>query len=242
MTNTYSVLGIIPARGGSKGVTRKNIRRLAGYPLIAYTIDAARKSRLLTKYVVSTEDAEIVACAQASTAEVIIRPADLSEDATPILSVLFHVIEALLAEGESYDYTLLLQPTTPLRTAQDIDNSLELLISSGAESVVSVTPVPGHYHPDWQFTIENESLKLYNGRDLSEIVPRRQMLSPTYTRNGAIYAVRTEFLLNHHSLFCPKTLAYVMPAERSINIDDELDLRLAELLMMQKKMGAPPND
>lgn len=231
MTQALSALGIIPARGGSKGVPRKNIRPLAGRPLVAYSIEAAKTSRLLTRFVMSTDDPEIAEIARSFECDVIMRPKELATDHAPTLPVVTHVIEVLQTAGETYDCIVLLQPTTPLRTAKDIDASLVLLDQSGADAVVSVAEVPGHYHPDWQFTLSDSALYLYNGQPMDRLIPRRQMLSKTYTRNGAIYAVRVRFLLEHKALIGPTTCAYLMPESRSVNIDSELDFQFAELLL-----------
>ena len=221
-------VGIIPARGGSKGVPRKNMRQLGGMPLIQYTIEAARASRL-SDFVISTDDAEITAIAQMQGCTVIQRPAELATDSTAMIPVVIHAVQTLVNAGQQFDYVMLLQPTAPLRTSEDIDASLTLLIESGADTVVSVTPVPGHCHPDWQFVIEDDHLHLYNREPWENLIPRRQLLSPTYTRNGAIYACKTSVLLENGSLYGSNVRAYVMPESRSVNIDSEFDLALAEL-------------
>ena len=227
-------LGIIPARGGSKGVPRKNIRQVAGRPLIAYTINAARASRYLSASVVTTDDLQIAQISEALGCQVIMRPSELAADETPMFPVMMHVLDTLSAQDEKYDSVVLLQPTAPLRTGEDIDTCLEILETSGADSVISVAPVPGHYHPDWQFLIEDGKLVLYSGAPLGQIVPRRQSLSLTFTRNGAIYACRTEVLYKHGMFYSADVRAYVMPPEHSINIDSELDLLLAEALLTQQ--------
>lgn len=223
-------IGIIPARGGSKGVPRKNIRLVAGRPLIAYSIEAAHHSSL-TAFFVSTDDFEIAEVARTLGAEVILRPPELATDNTPMPPVLVHVLETLSATGEDFEVMVLLQPTAPLRTAQDIDASLSIMFEANVDSVVSVAPVPRHYHPDWQFVVAEGTLRLYNGDPFDQIVTRRQLLSDTYTRNGAIYAVRTGIFLERQSLYTANTRAYIMPDERSVNIDSEQDLQLAELLL-----------
>ncbi len=223
-------VGIIPARGGSKGIPRKNLRLLAGKPLIAHTIEAAQASHL-SVLAVSTDDAEIAAAGQAHGCRVIQRPEALAADDAAMTPVVIHALRALINAGEQFDYVMLLQPTAPLRTSADIDAALALLIESGADTVVSVTPVPGHCHPDWQFVIEGDRLRLYNGEPWENLIPRRQLLSPSYTRNGAVYACRASVLLEQGSLYGADVRAYVMPESRSVNIDSELDLALAELLL-----------
>ena len=227
-----SVLAIIPARGGSKGIPRKNIRPLAGRPLLAYTVAAAQASTRITRLVVSTEDAEIAAVARELGCEVVPRPPELATDDAPTIPVLLHAVETLRAQGHVFEIVLLLQPTAPLRTTQDIEASLDRLESRQANAVVSVCRVPGHYHPDWQFAVDEAgTLRLYNGQGLDQLIPRRQLLGATYTRNGAIYAVRSAYLLAHRRLLAPDTLAYEMPPERSVNLDSELDWVAAEYLL-----------
>lgn len=222
------VLGLIPARGGSKGVPRKNITPINSVPLLVYTIRAALGSQLLGHTILSTDDEEIAQVGREAGIDVpFMRPAELAKDDTPTLPVIFHAINTLRQLGKEYDCLVLLQPTAPLRNSDDIDNSLRLLQDSGADSVVSVSVVPGHYHPEWQLTDKNGYLVCYNGQALSQLPTRRQSLSPTYTRNGAIYAVWIKALIGQQSLLGPKTVAYVMPEERSVNIDSMTDLLLA---------------
>lgn len=222
-------LGIIPARGGSKGVPRKNVRLLGGKPLIAHSIDAAKGSQL-DAYIVSTDDDEIAAVSEQFRARVLRRPPELANDTTPMLSVVLHVLNTLETKGEQFDAMVLLQPTAPLRTSADIDACLKLLQETGCDSVVSVVLVPGHYHPDWQFVDDDGRLSLYNGRGWDELVTRRQLLTPTYTRNGAIYACRVELVMNQITLYGGDVRAYSMPENRSANIDEESDFALAETL------------
>jgi CMP-N,N'-diacetyllegionaminic acid synthase len=224
------VLGVVPARGGSKGVRRKNLRLLAGDPLIQYTFRAAAGSGLLTRLIVSTEDDEIATFAQDHGIEVLRRPRSLAGDDTPMLPVLQHALQELQAREEYQpEIVTLLQPTAPLRRAEHIDGALSLLREQGANSVVSVCRVPGHHHPEWQFTLgEDAELRSWSGRPLREIIVRRQDLPPTYTRNGAIYAVRTTNLLRDGTFYPRPCLAYVMPPSASVNVDSLADFALAK--------------
>ena len=230
------VLGLIPARGGSRGVPRKNIRLVAGKPLIAYAIEAAKASQLLTRCVVSTEDPEIAQIARSFGCEVIKRPADLAQDTTPTLPVIQHVLE-FLDQHERYrpDITVLLQPTAPLRTDRHIDEAVALLKNADVDSVVSVSPVPGHYNPHWQFVIQDSELRLFTGQPLRRMITRRQGLPVTYTRNGAIYAFRTAIVFEQGNFYGDRCAAYVMHAEDSVNIDSEEDLCLAERLIIHRE-------
>ena len=228
-------LGIIPARGGSKGVPRKNIRSVCGRPLIQYAIDAAQGSRLLTRFVVSTEDSEIADYCIKAGCEVLLRPAVLACDDTPMIAVIQHVLSTLVQDEDFRpDVTVLLQPTAPLRRSAHIDAAVDLLLSSRADSVVSVSEIPGHHHPTWQFEVsEDQRLFRYGGQVISKLPARRQELKPTYTRNGAIYAFRSVLALECDTIYGERCLAYIMPTSQSVNIDSDEDLFLAERQLKQ---------
>lgn len=232
------ILGIIPARGGSKGVPRKNIRLVANRPLITYTIEAARDSKLLTHFVTSTDDMDIAAIAEKLGSRVLIRPPELAADDTPMLPVVDHVLRVLEPDMGRYDYVAVLQPTTPLRTAGDIDAALTLLIGSGADSVVSVYEV-GDYHPARMYRLVEGRLVPYASEPPDRL---RQGLPPVYHRNGAIYACRRALIEEQGTLIGPDTRPYIMPRERSINIDDELDLAFADFLLRKKSSGSSLED
>ena len=221
------IVAIIPARGGSKGIPRKNIKQLFGKPLIVWTIEHAKKSRYIGRITVSTEDKEIAEISKKCGAEVIERPEELAKDETPTIDVIFHVLEVIKAENFEPGLVVLLQPTSPLRNAQDIDNAIELFLKNDCESVVSVCEVEHSLY--WSFEIENRYLKpIFGGKYLNM---RRQDLSKVYTPNGAIYVSTPEILRKYKSFYCSKTIPYIMPPERSVDIDNEIDFMLAELLM-----------
>lgn len=224
------VLGIIPARGGSKGVPRKNIREVAGKPLIAYSIMAAQSSRLLTRCIVSTDDTETAEISAALGCEVMDRPAELAQDDTPTVSVVKHIFERLESEDELFDYGLVLQPTSPLRTGLDIDSALQALFQSDADSIVSVYQVSDH-HPARMYKLNNGLLAPLDEKFASA---RRQELPPIYHRNGAIYAFRRS-LLDKNTLLGDRILPYIMEEDRSLNIDTEYDLVLADFVLSRKK-------
>ncbi len=228
------ILGIIPARRGSKGVPRKNIRLIANRPLIAYTIEAARGSKLLTHFVTSTDDTEIAAIAGELGSLVLMRPPELAADDTPMLTVVDHALRILEPKMGRYGYVVVLQPTTPLRTASDIDAALNLLIESGADSVVSVYEV-GDHHPARMYRLVDGRLVPYASEPPDRL---RQKLPAVYHRNGAIYACRRALIGEQGTLIGPNTRPYIMPRERSINIDDELDLAFADFLLRQQKSGS----
>lgn len=222
------VLGVIPARGGSKGVAGKNIRPLHGRPLIAYTIAAARGASRLARCIVSTDDAAIARMAREHGADVpFVRPAELATDRAASLGVMQHALHAVeeAERGAPYDAVLMLQPTTPFRTAADIDGALELLERSGADSVISVVDVAGH-HPARMKYLEGDRLIDPPFAEAVENQPRQE-LRPMYIRNGAIYATRRDVLLGG-SFKGRDCRAWVMPAARSVNIDTLDDFAYAE--------------
>ncbi len=233
---TRSVLGVIPARGGSKGVSRKNIRPVAGKPLIAYTIEAARASRLLTRFVASTEDAEIAAVARSLGCDVLPRPSSLAADNTPMPPVVMHALSVLEEAGHSFSCVAVLQPTTPLRIAEDIDRALGLLFEGGCDSVVSVYQVADE-HPARMYRLVDGYLVAYEREPEGRM---RQSLPPVYHRNGAVYACRRELLIEKGTLIGARVVPHIMPRERSINIDDEMDLAFADWLLQRQQTEAQP--
>lgn len=222
---TLTVLGIIPARGGSKGIKNKNIVFLARKPMIAYTIEAAREARLLSRCIVTTDSELIAEVSREHGAEVpFIRPEYLARDETPTLPVIHHALDML---GESYDAVLILQPTSPFRSALDIDTAIEMMAQTPeADSVISVVRV-GDNHPARMKSIRDGWLIDPPFAEQTE-GQRRQDLPALYLRNGAIYLTRTSVIREQNSLKGSKSLAYVMPELRSVNIDNEIDLLFAE--------------
>ena len=222
------VLGLIPARGGSKGVPRKNIRVLNGKPLLAYTAETALKSRRLDRVILSTEDEEIAEVGRQYGLDVpFMRPFDLAQDSTPTLPVIQHALLSLQQNGEYYDAVCLLQPTNPLRREQDIDGCVELLTNSQASSVVSVLPVPHEYNPKWVFW-RDEAGRLSLSTGDSEPVTRRQDLPPAFHRDGSVYVTRTETILSGDSLYGDRLLGYEIKPEFSANIDTAEDWQRVE--------------
>lgn len=236
MSVTENILAVIPARGGSKGIPGKNIRSLCGRPLISYSCEAALASRHVTRTIVSTDDATIADIAASFGVEVpFMRCKELALDTTPTIDVLVDALQWLKSnEGYLPSIVVLLQPTTPLRTHHHIDEAIERLTRSAADSVVSVCAVPAHYHPDWQLKTVDGELRLFNDEPLTRIVRRRQDLSSTMIRNGAIYATRSEVIMQN-SLYGAHCLAYEMPAELSVNIDTIADWQLAEAALRNQE-------
>ena len=225
-----TVLAIIPARGGSKGVPRKNVRLLAGKPLLAHTVEAARSSERIARLIVSTDDTEIAQEARAYGAEVpFMRPAALASDTASTIAVAQHAVQTLETYGDTvFEVILLLQPTAPLRQSDDIDGALALLEDDAVDSVVSFYAAE-HVHPYYMYTIEDSRPKPF--MPVPQHITRRQDFPAVYVRNGAIYAVRRTVLFEHNSFLGPNLRAYLMPYERSINVDTEMDLRFAEFLL-----------
>jgi CMP-N,N'-diacetyllegionaminic acid synthase len=223
-------LGVIPARGGSKGIPRKNLVPLLGRPLIVYTLRCAQMSRRLHRTVLSSEDQEILAVARAAGADIpFVRPATLAGDASTSVQVVRHALDTLEEAGEHYDAVVLLEPTAPLRTAADIDAALDRLEASGADAVISVCRVDAP-HPIKMQRIEDDRLVPFLP-ELWRDGLTRQQLPPVYALNGAVYATRTSVLRATGSLWGHSAAPLVMPPERSVNIDSPLDLALAELLL-----------
>lgn len=222
------ILGLIPARGGSKGVPRKNIRLLNGKPLLAYTAESALQAKTLTRVILSTEDEKIAEIGKSCGLEApFMRPAELAQDTTPSLAVVRHALLTLKESGEDFDAVCLLQPTNPLRRTEDIDACIGLFIESNADSVISVLPVPHEYNPKWVFW-QNGDGKMSLSTGDTEIIPRRQDLPPAFHRDGSVYVTRSEIVINRRSLYGEKILGYEMPPEFSANIDTEEDWKAVE--------------
>ncbi len=228
------VLGLIPARGGSKGVPRKNIKPLCGKPLLAYTAEAALASRRLSRVILSTEDEEIAEAGRSYGLETpFLRPTELACDETPMLPVVQHAVRFLEDSGERFDAVCLLQPTNPLRSADDIDACIQLLEISEADAVVTMLPVPAELNPHWVYFEEAEGwLRLSTGE--ATPIPRRQELPPAFHREGSVYVTRREVLMEQNSFYGARLMGYVMSAERSVNIDTPEDWQRAEELVSQK--------
>jgi CMP-N,N'-diacetyllegionaminic acid synthase len=232
------VLAVIPARGGSKGVPRKNLRLLAGRSLLAHTADAARQSRLLTRVIVSTEDAEIAEHSLSLNLDVpFLRPATLAQDETPTLPVICHAVETLERQNEFYDAVCILQPTQPLRGGGEIDGCIRMLETTQADSVVTVRSVPHEFNPHWvYFPQASGLLRLSTGE--SQPIPRRQNLPPAVHRDGSVYLVRRDILMNGNSLYGERVAGYSTDFRLAVNIDTEEDLRRAEELLQDASHDA----
>ena len=219
------VLAVIPARGGSKGIPRKNIKILGGKPLIAWTIEAALKAPGINRLIVSTEDEEIAAVAEQFGAEVPFkRPIAIAQDDTPGLDPVLHAIE----NSPGSDWVLLLQPTSPLRSVDDIEGIIKLCQEKGASSAVSVAEVGKH--PFWMYQ-RSSDMRLQPLIPNRGEITRRQDLPSVYALNGALYLARTDWLIGNQGFIGPETLGYVMPVERSVDLDTPLDWLWVEYLI-----------
>lgn len=217
------VVAIIPARGGSKGLPGKNIKRLSGLPLIAWTIKAAQQSEQVDRVVVSTDCEEIAAIAKEYGADVpFMRPAELATDSASSVDVVQHVLNMLI---EKFEYLVLLQPTSPFRNSSDIDAAITLATQSDACNVVSACL--SDKSPYWMYTLDSSRTisPVVNGSDRPA---RRQDSPPVYQLNGAIYVSFVDHFMNTRSLVDINTKALIMPMERSLDIDTEIDFKIAE--------------
>lgn len=229
------ILAIITARGGSKGIPGKNLKILNGKPLIYYTINEAKKSKYLSRICLSTDSDEIISyCNKMGLDEQYKRPANLSLDDTPSLPVVQDYVKWLeKTEGYKPDYILLLQPTSPLRIVNDIDNSIIKIINSNADSLVSVVEAPHQFIPESIMKIEGDYLDPFIKKDPKT---NRQQKPKYYARNGAaIYITTYDCLMNKNSLYGDKILPYIMPKESSVDIDDYFDFELCEYLLKKRE-------
>lgn len=235
MKNLPTVLAVIPARGGSKGVPRKNIRSVCGKPMIAYTIETALAAQdLFYRIIVSTDDEEIADVARRYGAAVpFLRPAELAGDAVPTVPVLQHAARFVEQQDNiRLDWLCLLQPTDPLRTVEDIKMAMRLGQAGDCDSVISVVQVSA-VHPILMKRIEGDRLLPYCIEE-KEGTRRQEYQPPAYMRNGAIYLTRRDVLMERSSIWGDVIRPYIMPPERSVGVDSELDLKLVELLMQEQ--------
>ena len=233
-SSTQKILAVIPARAGSKGIPRKNIVRVNGCPLIEYTISAATKVDGLNDVVVSTDDQEIAEISKELGAYVpFLRPAELASDMSQSAPVVVHALNTMEKIKDChYDTVMMLQPTSPLRTSGHIEKALELFFSQECDSVVSVVSVGGS-HPLRMIRLVGDELINYIDQGFWNMHPR-QLLPDAYIRNGSIYLIKRDVLVEQGNLIGKKCLGFVMSEEESVNIDTPLDLKLAEILLQER--------
>jgi len=226
MINGKSVLALITARGGSKGLPGKNTLNLGGKPLLAWTIEAAKQSEYVDRLILSSEDEKIIKVAKDLGCEVpFVRPSHLSKDETTTIDVIAHALKAL---PETYNYLVLLQPTSPLRLANDIDNCLMRCFEQKAPAAVSVTEVEKSPYLMYQITKEHRMSPVIQNESHTY---RRQELPKVYALNGAIYVAQVKWFLKNKDFLSPETVACLMPMNRSVDIDTENDLDWANFLL-----------
>jgi N-acylneuraminate cytidylyltransferase/CMP-N,N'-diacetyllegionaminic acid synthase len=230
MYRSNSILALIPARGGSKGLPGKNLMTLAEKPLIAWTIEQAKGSSYIDRLLVSSDDGAILRTAKHYGAEApFVRPQELARDDSKSIDVVFHAIDWCLLSRIPMDVLMLLQVTSPLRTTDDIDRAVELFFDREAGAVVSVCETT--HHPYWTNTLGDDlSMKSFLK---PSAVTNRQELPRFYRINGALYIGSVDYIREIGGFFGPKTFAYIMPRERSVDIDTKMDLDFAEFLMKQ---------
>lgn len=229
MMGQRKVLAIVAGRGGSKGLPGKNVATCGGRPLVAWSVEAAKRSRYVDRTIVSSDDPAILEAATAAGAEApFTRPAELSTDEAKMTDVVMHALEAV----PGYDVGVLLQATSPLRIAEDVDAALERLEQAGAKSVTSVTEAAKS--PWWMFTIGDRGRlePLFPEREATQ--RRRQELPKAYALNGALYAFDIEWFRTARRFVDEGTVAYVMPPERSVDVDTAFDLEIASFLCSRR--------
>lgn len=229
MIDGKSVLAVIPARGGSKGLPGKNIMELGGKPLVAWSIEAGKRSKYIDRLILSSDDEQIIEVAKEWGCEVpFVRPAELAQDSTPGIDPVLHAMETLT---ETYDYVVLLQPTSPFRTVRDIDGCIELCCEADSPCCVSV--VETSENPYWMFTMAEDNSMVPLIRTDMELY-QRQLLPKSIILNGAVYVARTEYIAVKKTFLTDETLAFVMSREHSVDIDSEMDFSYAQFMLEKK--------
>jgi CMP-N,N'-diacetyllegionaminic acid synthase len=230
------VLAVVPARRGSKGLPLKNIRPLHGKPLLAWPIAAARASRYVDRVVISTDDAEFAEIARQAGADApFLRPAELANDTAPSYAFIEHAIDSLSAAADVYEYFVLLEPTSPLTEASDIDAALEALDAQreDADAIVGVTPIV-NTHPAFAVRLDDGGLiRPYSAPSFAEM-PRRQDIAPLYCPDGTLYISKIDALRRERGFYHARTLPYVTPRYKSFEVDDLVDFICIEALFAQR--------
>jgi len=234
MAKKLKILGVIPARGGSKGMPKKNIKNLGKHPVLAYTIFQALKSKFLTEVVVSSDDSQIIKIAKKYGAKApFVRPKHLSTDKALAVPTIQQAVDFMEKQnGFNYDYIVMLQPTCPFTLAKDLDQSLKKLISTKSDSVISVVEV-GPIHPWRMKKIIKDKLVDYS-KEKVENMPR-QKLPKVYIRSGDIYATKRDVLMKRNSFKGKSSKPYIIPLDRSMNVDSISDFWLAEKMFENHK-------
>ena len=229
------ILGLIPARGGSKGVPEKNIKNLGDKPLLTYTSEVALQSHYLSEVILSSDNPQIITVAkELGVAVPFIRPSVLALDTTPTIDVIIHALEWYQAQNIFFDAVCLLQVTSPFRIVSFLDAAIEKFMASGCDSLVSVQQVPPEYNPHWTFEVDSRgNLKIATGEE--QIISRRQELPIVYHRDGSIYITKTEVLLRDRSLYGKSTAFIESDPELYVNIDTLADWDKAEEMIKKQQ-------
>ncbi len=236
MYKNKKILAVITARGGSKGLPRKNIRELCGKPLIAWTIEQAKRSKYLDRTIVSTDDEEIAEISKKYGAEVpFLRPKELALDTTPSIDVLIHAIDFLKKQGENYDYLALLEPTSPLRKKNDLDNAIATLIENEhlADSLVSLGEIHLE-HPAILKIVSNEGFVIPYENEKLTILRRQDIEQKIYFPYGVIYLSKIDSLVKKKTFYQSKTIAFFIERWQNYEIDDIYDFLCVEAIMKYK--------
>lgn len=233
--NKSKILAVITARGGSKGLPGKNIKLLGGKPLIAYTIEVAKKSKLISHLIVSTDDKGIAEVAKRFGAEVpFMRPKELATDEAGHLGVMKHAVAFMeKKEGIIFDYVVILQPTSPFKTADDIDNTIKVISAKKADSAVSMIEVGKDNHPVKIKKILNGMVVPYCVKEKEGL--RRQDIPVAYKRSGDVYVINRDLLMKKNKIFGKRIAGFLVPSERSVDINNEFDWFRAEYILKKLK-------
>lgn len=227
MISGERVLAVIPARGGSKGIPRKNIRLLNGKPLIAWSIEAAQQSKHIDHVIVSSDDSEIIDVAQSWGCDApFVRPAELARDDTPGIAPILHALKSM----QAFECVVLLQPTSPLRTSEDIDGCLDMMYHMKSPACVSL--MEAQHSPYWMYTLDGSN-RMAPILNYSAPILRRQDSPRIYLLNGAVYTARSQWLMERKTFIADETVGFMMPPERSLDIDTEIDFVVAEHCIRQ---------
>lgn len=243
MIDGRKVLALVPARRGSRGLPMKNIRPLGGKPLLVWPIEAARQSRYVDRVVISTDDAEFAAIATAAGADApFLRPEELASDTAPSIAFIIHALDVLGAAGDSYDYLVLLEPTSPLTEGSDVDAALEALRArrADADAIVGVTALVST-HPAFAVRMSRHGLiQPFSAPSFGQM-PRRQDTEPLYSLDGSLYISTTEAIRRERSFCHERTLPYVMPHWKSLEVDDLVDFICIEAVLAHRELitGSP---
>ncbi len=232
MIGNKKIIALIPARGGSKGLPRKNIALLSGKPLIVWTIEEAKKSKYIDKLYVSTDDKEIAGIVQSFGAEIpFIRPRSLSGDEVRCIDVVLHCIDFMENRNESYDILVLLQPTSPLRITKDIDDAILFLVEKKAGAIISVSECE---HPPQKANVLPADGSMENFIKETNLNKNRQELDTYYRENGSVYVANLDYIKKQKSFYGKKSFAFITLVEHSVDVDSKLDLGFCEYLLRKR--------